>query len=94
MTMNAKHALHHRAIIVLENGAADRTPALQSLLRFLRSRTESDAPIRVIVYDNSPSFSGKTACHVTERDLIAAAPENGGLAPAYNLALHQAIEQR
>jgi GT2 family glycosyltransferase len=81
------------AIIVLYQRTADHSPALQSLLRFLRSRTESDAPLQIIVYDNSPN-SQVTPPFMSPNVTYYAAPENGGLAPAYNLALHHAVEQR
>jgi GT2 family glycosyltransferase len=81
------------AVIVLYQRSADRSPALQSLLRFLGSRTDSGASIRIIVYDNSPKYQS-TVASVPPNVTYCAAPENGGLAPAYNLALRQALEQR
>jgi GT2 family glycosyltransferase len=80
------------AIVVLYQRAADQSPALQSLLRFLRSRTEPDTSIRIIVYDNSPQSQAKPTAMSPNVTYYAAA-QNGGLAPAYNLALTQAIKQ-
>lgn len=76
------------AIVVLYQRAADQSPALQSLLRFLRSNTS----IRILVYDNSPQSQTKPIA-MPPNVTYYAASQNGGLAPAYNLALTQASEQ-
>lgn len=81
------------AVIVLYQCSADRSSALQSLLRFLASPTNSAAPIQAIVYDNSPKSQAK-APSLPPNVTYYAATENGGLAPAYNLALRQAREQQ
>ncbi len=57
-----------------------------------RQRIRS-APIHVIVYDNSPEYQA-TAPSLPLNLTYYAAPENGGLAPAYNLALRHALEQQ
>jgi GT2 family glycosyltransferase len=80
------------AVIVLYQRSAEHSPALQSLLRFLGSRTDSGGPVQVMIYDNSPKYQAKTLSFPPNVTYYGA-PENGGLAPAYNLALHQALEQ-
>jgi GT2 family glycosyltransferase len=78
------------AIIVLYGRTADQSPALQSLLTFLNANSARSASLRVLIYDNSPSTG--SAPGMSPGVTYHAAAGNQGLAPAYNMALQQAVQ--
>jgi hypothetical protein len=81
------------AVVVLYERRPAESESLTSLIRILQEDAKLAASFRVIVYDNSSAPQAGNlpqVCPIEYRH----ASENGGLAPAYNYALHSAHEAR
>jgi GT2 family glycosyltransferase len=81
------------AVVVLYERTPAESESLTSLVRILQAHAELAASFRIIVYDNSSAPQAGDLPQVCPIEYLHAS-QNGGLAPAYNYALHSAHEAR
>jgi GT2 family glycosyltransferase len=85
-----KSAVHIFAVVVVYRMRPHESSTLQTLLRAAQNTTEDRVKLEVLVWDNTPG--GQAPGEIPAGVRYRSAPENPGLAYAYNYALQIAYE--
>jgi hypothetical protein len=73
------------AVVVIYKMQPSLSPTLRTLLRSRELSRETNAEIRILVWDNTPN--GQCPTDLPSCIRYVSAPNNPGLSPAYNEAL-------